>query len=112
MIADKLVWQKITKLMSSPDLMFKQVSRWLDSKQGRKQVSFSNIETMKKEIDILKDKEDRYNKAYADGVFTLEKLKDYTIPLREKVNSLEYQIMVIKQEQEEIKLTAPHPYPV
>ena len=111
-IADKLVWQKIVKLMSSPDLMFKQVNRWLDSKQGRKQVSFSNIETMKKEISILKDKEDRYNKAYADGVFTLEKLKDYTIPLREKVNSLEYQIMVIKQEQEEIKLTAPHPYEV
>ncbi len=111
-IADKLVWQKIVKLMSSPDLKFKQVNRWLDSKQGRKQVSFSNIETMKKEIDTLKDKEDRYNKAYADGVFTLEKLKDYTIPLREKVNSLEYQIMVIKQEQEEIKLTAPHPYEV
>jgi hypothetical protein len=39
-------------------------------------------------------------------------LKDYTIPLREKVNSLEYQINVIKQEQEEIKLTAPHPYEI
>jgi site-specific DNA recombinase len=70
------------------------------------------METMKKEINFLKDKEDRYNKAYADGVFTLEKLKDYTIPLREKVNSLEYQILVIKQQQEEIKLTAPHPYEV
>ncbi len=111
-IADKLVWQKIVKLMSSPDLMFKQVARWRDSKQGRKQISFSDIETIKKEINNLKEKEDRYNKAYADGVFTLEKLKDYTIPLREKVNSLEYQILVIKQQQEEIKLTAPHPYEV
>jgi site-specific DNA recombinase len=106
-IADKFVWQKISNLMASPDLMLKQVNRWMDKSHGREKITFSDIDVMKKEISDLRNKEDRYSKAYADGVFALEKLKEYTAPIREKVSSLEFQILKAKEDIEETKVSAP-----
>lgn len=106
-IADKLTWQKVSKLMMSPELMQKQAKLWLDSTQNRTRISVADIEGMKGEIESMKEKEDRYNKAYADGVFTLEKLKEYTAPLIEKARSLDYQILQAQQDQEQIKSIYP-----
>src|SRR3990167_9535982 len=111
-ITDKLLWQKISNLMSSPELMQKQASRWLDTSKNKRTVLFTDIESMKKEIENLKEKVDRYNKAYADGVFTLEKLREYTAPLIEKVGSLDYQIAITKRNQEETALLIPSPYEI
>ena len=111
-IADKLVWQKISGLMKSPYLMQHQVERWLDNTKNRTEISLVDIEGMKKEINSLKEKEDRYNKAYADGVFTLEKLKEYVAPVLEKARSLEHQIIQAKQDQAEIKTSRPTEYEV
>ena len=98
--------------MTDPDLMIKQTERMLGSTKGRENISNTDIEIMKREIENLKQKEDRYNKAYADGVFDLPKLKEYTAPLREKVISLENQISQAKQEQNENKMLIPSPYEV
>jgi site-specific DNA recombinase len=106
-VSDKLVWQKLSGLMKSPDLMLGQVRRWLDSTKNRTSVSFADINVMRKEIDSLKEKNDRYNRAYADGIFTLEKLKEYTSPVIEKIRSLELEIIQEKQNQEQVKSIYP-----
>lgn len=111
-IADDLVWKRIEKLLSNSDLLIQQTERWLDTGKGKEKVATVDLEVMRKEIENLKQKEDRYNKAYADGVFDLPKLKEYTAPIREKVNSLEYQIARSRQEQEENKMAVPSPYEV
>ncbi len=100
-IVDKLVWQRMAKVMSSKDLLNKQVERWLNSKKGIK-ASTINIEETKKEIAKLKDQEDRYAKAYGAGAITLDQLKQYIAPLKEKLSSFNGQIEKAQFESEDV----------
>jgi len=97
-IADRLVWQKVAGLMSSPELLVKQVERWMNTKRAKTKSPFADITIMEKEISKLKDQEERYNKAYGAALFTIEKLKEYTGPIKERVAALESQIIKAKQE--------------
>jgi len=97
-ITDKLVWDKVVELMSSPDLLNAQVSRWSNGQRNKISTSVDDTKTLEKEIGKLKEQEDRYNKAYGAGAFTIEQLKEYTTPVKDKINSLEYQIAKAKQE--------------
>lgn len=102
-ICDKLVWNKISGLMSSSELLLKQVNRRANNKKP-KIASVVNIETVEKEISKLKAQEDRYNKAYGAGVFTVETLGQYVVPIREKITMLESQIIKFKQEEKQINI--------
>lgn len=97
-IADKLVWDKVSSLMSSPDLMGEQLARWQDGLKDKVHSSKDDIGLLKKEIEKLQDQEDRYNKAYGFGLFTLEKLKEFITPIRERMNAINTQIATIKAE--------------
>lgn len=46
----------------------------------------------------MKTCEDRYNKAYGAGLFTVEQLREYTAPLQEKISSLRRQLANSQQE--------------
>ncbi|MBT4209588.1 MAG: recombinase family protein [Candidatus Komeilibacteria bacterium] len=91
-LADKLVWQKIAGLMSSPELMTAQVNRWFKERQSKSKDVLVDVDAQKRQIEKLKKQEERYNKAYGAGVFDLEQLKGYTTPIREKISQLENQI--------------------
>ena len=64
-----------------------------------------DISVLKNEITKLKDQEDRYNQAYGGGAFTVEQLKAYTIPVRERAALLETQILKAEQETSELRST-------
>lgn len=96
-IADKLVWDKVAQLMSSPELMRKQYIRWITSRQGRVKSSVEDLITLEKGIAKIKEQQDRYNKAYGAGLLTIEQLKSYATPLREKLTLLEAQIVQAKE---------------
>lgn len=98
-IADKLVWSKVAKLMSSPDLIMAQANRWLGAKRNKINGSAGDLDLIEKEVKKLKEQEDRYNKAYGAGLFSMEKLKEYTVPIRDRINSLEIQMAKTKQEE-------------
>lgn len=98
-IADRLVWNGIAELMASPELMKSQIQRWTNSQHDKIDSFGVDAEFMKKEIAKLKDQEDRYNKAYGSGLFTMEQLKEYTLPVREKAAL--YQSQILKSEQAE-----------
>jgi site-specific DNA recombinase len=91
-IVDPLVWKKTKELMSSPKLLLKQIERWRDNQKKGICPSIINTEETKKEIFKLKDQEDRYAKAYGAGVITIEQLKEYLAPVKEKIFSFENQI--------------------
>jgi site-specific DNA recombinase len=101
-ICDELVWNKVAGLMSSPELLLKQVDRWMTGQKTKNISSLGSVEVMEKEVAKLKTQEDRYNKAYGAGLFTVEALAQYLIPLREKVSTLESQIQEVKQKEREI----------
>jgi len=104
-IADRLVWDEIANLMSSPELMKKQIQRWTNSQHDKIDSSGVDVEFLKREIARLKDQEDRYTKAYGGGLFSMEQLKEYTVPVREKVALYESQILKSKQEDRDLQST-------
>ncbi len=92
-IADNIVWQRVAALMSSPDLLRKHLQRWLDERKKKTLDSSADTHAIEKEITKLKLEEDRYNRAYGAGLFSFEKLKGYTAPVRERIGALEGQLM-------------------
>ena len=68
--------------------------------------SLIDIEGIEKEIGKLKETEDRYSKAFGSGLFTIEKLKEYLDPLRERISLLERQISEAQQEKMETEILA------
>jgi len=105
--ADKLVWNKMVKLLTSKELLKAQASRWLQQRKNKTKLNQGDLGAMVKEIDKLKEQDDRYNKAYGAGVFTIEKLKEYTLPIAEKISSLESQIAKYKQERDKVATLLP-----
>src|SRR5882724_5574125 len=104
-VADRLVWNGVTSLMTSPMLMNKQIQQWMEGQQDKIESSSIDTEFLKKEILKLKEQEDRYNRAYGGGAFTVEQLKEYTAPIREKVASYESQIFKAEQVKREVQST-------
>lgn len=103
-IADGLVWEQITNLMSSPTLLMEQAKRWLNSQKDNKEHANINVETVKRELDKLKEQEDRYTKAYGAGLISMEQLKEYLKPIRDKTEVLVIQIDKAKLEESEKKV--------
>jgi len=87
-----MVWKKITELVTSPGWLMKQAERWLNTQKNGINTSIINIGETEKEITKLKAQEDRFAKAYGAGVITIEQLKEYVAPIKEKILSLEIQI--------------------
>jgi site-specific DNA recombinase len=104
-IADRLVWDGVIRLMTSPELMQNQVQRWMSSQQDKVAASGVDTSFLKKEIIKLKDQVDRYNKAYGGGIFTMEQLKEYTVPVSEQITLHESQILKTEQEDRELGAT-------
>jgi len=91
-IADDLAWQNISQLMSSPELLRSQIRRWLAGRQGKAERTEVDVNIIEKEIARAKNEQDRYNKAYGAGLLSLDQLREYTLPVREKMNSLRAQV--------------------
>lgn len=92
-IADELVWQRIKKIMSSPDLLSRQIEKWLESRNNQKDLdSTISVEHTQNEIKKLQAQEDRFAKAYSQEVISLEKFEEYVAPLRVKIREFENQI--------------------
>lgn len=106
-VADELVWARISTLMSSPELLEAQVSRWFKNRQGKAKTASVDIEALKKEVKKLKEQEDRYTKAYGAGVFNLEQLQEYTTPIRDKISQLETLIGQAATEANQLQLQTP-----
>ncbi len=104
-IADKKVWEKIVSLMSSPKLLSEQVTRWSKSRESKTKNVLSDTFGIEKEVEVLKTQEERYNKAYGAGVYTLEDLKSYLTPIKEKRVSLELQLSKAKNETQGVGLS-------
>ena len=100
-IADKLVWQKISTLIVSPDLMLKQIERWSNNRKGGAISSVGSVDDLEKEKTKLKEQEERYNKAYGAGLIDISQLKDYSLPIRERVKFIESEVSKLKQDGEQ-----------
>ncbi|MCF8275582.1 MAG: recombinase family protein [Flavobacteriales bacterium] len=97
-IADKLVWNEISQLMSSPSLLFKQAERFYVEPNREVTGPTINIQATQAEITKLKEREARFTNAYGDGVLSIEKFKELVLPVRERAAILENQVSKAKDE--------------
>jgi site-specific DNA recombinase len=91
-ISDQLVWDKIVDLMSSPELMQSHAERWIDSQQDKRANSIGDIRPLESERASLAEQLGRHNKAYGVGLFTMEQLREYTQPIKDRIAAVELQI--------------------
>jgi site-specific DNA recombinase len=91
-VADRLVWQRLFELMSSPQLMTKQIERWQGAHRAKGASAENDLTETREEIAKLKVQETRYNKAYGAGLFTLEQLQEYVEPIKVRILALERQL--------------------
>jgi len=85
-----------------PNLLQAQVNRWMSTRRDKIQSSVGNVRAIKKEIVKLEVKENRYNKDYGDELFSLEKLREYTLPIRNQIAVFESQLKKVEQEENQI----------
>lgn len=98
--ADFKVWDCIAHLMSSPEMLADQANRWLNQKTKSQGSSHSASLEMREQVRKLREREDRYNKAYGAGLFSIEKLKKYLIPIRNQISALEVRIASVEASSE------------
>lgn len=94
-IADEKFWRKIAVVLTTPTLIEKNAKRFLalnDGKEPDAQLPVVDIDWARKQIAKLKIKEDRYAKAYGEGVFSMEQYKKYVEPIRQEIASFEEKI--------------------
>jgi len=96
-IADRLVWERLTELLSSSELLIKHAERAVKALYAGATVS-TDATQIERQIAKLKQQEDRYTKAYGAEVITLEQLQENIAPIREKIASLQLEITKTRQQ--------------
>lgn len=91
-IADELVWKRLQKLLNSPDLLLKQAERWLNKNEERSTKTAVDLVAIEKELTNTKKQQDRFLDAYGSGAIDIDKLKELTLPLKEKISKLTDQL--------------------
>jgi site-specific DNA recombinase len=105
-IADKIVWDEVSGLMSSSKLITDQINRYADKRKNKTESTIGDTRVIEREVTKLKGQEERYNRAYGAGVFSLEQLREYSIPLRDQITLLESQITKARLQQFEVGIPA------
>jgi site-specific DNA recombinase len=102
-VIEDLVWNHVSELMLSEQMLSEHLGRWMGSKKNVEQEVLS-VELEHKQIQKLKEEENRYITAYGSGAISVEKLKEYTTSIKEKIYILEQRIIKVEKDKEERNL--------
>ncbi len=105
-IADSMVWDEVKKLMTSPQLLRRQVVRYFDRKSQSVDHS-EDITSIQHDLSKLVIEQERYTKAYGQQVITLAQLTSYVQDIRLKRTTLEQRLVSYAQEQEQLPFAKP-----
>lgn len=105
-ILDKLVWEEVSTLLTSPLLLKKQVDRWTNKQQTYSPATQFNTEAIETKLIKLKEEEKRYLKAYGEGLIDETLFKEQMSAVRAEIRSLESTI------EETNKITHPKNTPI
>ncbi len=91
-IVDTAVWKKLTEMMSSPQLMLEQITKWVSEKYEEKLSLGVDVEPIKKKINVLLVKKERYDKAFGVGAIEIDQLAKYKKEIDDEIFPLEKQL--------------------
>jgi len=95
-VADSLVWDQITRMMSSPLLITQQANRWLSKQERESKNSTGELETLRGQIVELKAAQARYMKAYGANLLSIDQLSRYVAPINERLAALEGRVTTVQ----------------
>lgn len=99
-IADQVIWERLKKIMTTPEIMRGYAEDWKKNNEASEtNRSLIDIENTTKEILKLKKQQDKYTNAYSEDVITLEKLREFTSPLKDRISFLEKNLIQASAEQ-------------
>ena len=107
-IADDLVWSRVKKFMTSPDLIKEQAKRWVGKKKGELTNSHESIDDLKFELEKIKKEEQRYIKAYGAEMLTIEQLNETMGDLRLRRSILEKRIKDMDDSSNSMEIKLPN----
>ena len=94
-ITDKVLWDRLKMIMSSPELLAEQIKKWQE-KNSATNISISstiNIESTQNEITKIQGQESRLALAYSKEAISLKQFEEFVAPLRVKIHEFEDQIV-------------------
>ncbi len=91
-IADKIVWDRLLRFMTSPELLLKASQKRINKREDKVEESSVVVDETRKEIAGLKEERDRYTKLYGRGIITINELEEHVTPVRDRIALLEDQI--------------------
>jgi site-specific DNA recombinase len=93
-ITDKVLWDRLKMIMSSPELLSEQIKRWQEKNNINKSISSTiNIESTQNEITKIQGQESRLALAYSKEAISLKQFEEFVAPLRAKIREFEDQIV-------------------
>ena len=88
-ISDAALWNRLHKVMTTPELMKAQLEKWLIAsrtvKVSRSQI---DIEITEREIEKLNSRMDKFMRVHDEDIISMEQLKAYIEPLKKKHDEL------------------------
>ncbi|MCL6096065.1 MAG: recombinase family protein [Patescibacteria group bacterium] len=97
-IADNIVWDKLSRLMISPELIKKQAERWLNTKRVKTINTGNSIEGLENELVKLKNEEERYLKVFGAELMSFENLQDFLAQIKTKREGIQGQIKALNEQ--------------
>ncbi|MCX6782894.1 MAG: recombinase family protein [Candidatus Levybacteria bacterium] len=101
-IADVMVWQGISDLMSDPKLLKEQAMRFTGNKTTEVANTSTEADELKREIEKLKKEEGRYIKAYGAEIISEEQFKEAINDLKGRRGILERQVGHMESQKQDV----------
>ncbi len=92
-ITDEVIWNRIKQIMSSPELLSKQIELWANKSTAKEKAkSDYDIEITKKKILKLRAQEDRLVILYSNEIIGVNKFMEHVEPIRKNITECENEI--------------------
>lgn len=101
-VADVMVWQGISDLMSDPKLLKEQAMRFTGNKTTQVANTSTETDELKREIEKLKKEESRYIKAYGAEIISEEQFKEAITDLKGRRGVLERQVGHMESQKQDV----------
>lgn len=89
-VADALIWQKISSLLSNPEQIRKHAERWLETQKNDK--TLMDTKSLAKELRDLENEQKRYIEAYGKGIINEDMLDHHMKTTNKKKLGIETEL--------------------
>jgi len=100
-VLDEMVWTKLLKLLSNPEVIKGQITRYNNKQKRVNEVSGKGLVGLQKALEALKEEENRYTKAYGSELITFERYEALMKEVKSKKAVIEAEakdVLVMEQE--------------